>query len=167
MPRRCSICDHDQRPDIDAALVGGLSNRAIARQFQVGRDSLRRHRKNGHVSEMLAKASEAAEAARGDNLMSRVNDLNERALRILDRAERAGELRTALHAIRELRGIIELLFDTERRRNAETSISTEQLMTLMNAIADIIRRHVPSPEVRTKIAEELRLLSDVEVEDDL
>jgi hypothetical protein len=38
-----------------------------------------------------------------------VRDLQRRALEILDKAEEAGELRTALGAIREARGNLELL----------------------------------------------------------
>ena len=41
MARPCSICTHAQCPDIDAALVDGqLSNRAVSRQFRVGKAGL-------------------------------------------------------------------------------------------------------------------------------
>ncbi len=46
MPRGCSVCAHPERRAIDAALarVGGAQSfRAIARQFGLGRDALRRH----------------------------------------------------------------------------------------------------------------------------
>ena len=51
----------------------------------------------------------AAEMAEADDLLDQVGDLQRRALAILDRAEEAGELRTALSAIREARGNLELL----------------------------------------------------------
>ena len=109
MPRRCSICDHDQRPDIDAALVGGAGLRAIARQFQVGRDALRRHRANGHLTDMLLLATEAEAVARGDDLLAQVREVRANALRILARAEGANDLRVALLALREIRQTVELL----------------------------------------------------------
>ena len=158
---RCSICDHPERGEIDRALVEGGSVRDIARRFGVGRNAVHRHRKGGHIAEALAKASEAADVTRGDDLLARVRGLEDRALRILDRAERAGELRTALHAIREARSTIKLLADAERKRllDDEHSISIERLMLLVAGIVDIINRYVPSLEVRAKIAAEIRLLT--------
>lgn len=46
---------------------------------------------------------------RADSLLDRVESLQARALSILDAAENTGELRTALGAIREARGNLELL----------------------------------------------------------
>jgi transposase-like protein len=159
---RCSICDHRQRGEIDRALVEGGSVRDVARRFGVGRNAVHRHRKGGHIAEALAKASEVADVARGDDLLTRVRDLEGRAFRILDRAERAGELRVALRAIAEVRSTIKLLADAERRRlmDDEHSISIERLMLLVAGIVDIINRHEPSLEVRAKIAAEIRLLTE-------
>ena len=160
MPPRCSICDHPERQAIDRALVDGATLRAIARQFLVGRDAVRRHRKNGHVIESMVKASEAADAARGDDLLTRVRDLEGRALRILDRAEREGKLRTALYAIREARTTIQLLAATERQRIADENgaISIDDLMFMVRSIIDIVHRHIPSREKRKAIAAEIRLI---------
>jgi len=106
-------------------------------------------------------ASDAADVARGDDLLARVRDLEDRALRILDRAERAGELRTALHAIREARSTIQLLADTERQRLVEENeaISIEDLLLMMRSITEIIHRHVASREQKDAIAAEIRLLA--------
>ena len=99
---------------------------------------------------------------RGDDLLARVRGLEDRALRILDRAERAGELRTALRGVAEVRSTIKLLADAERKRlmDDEHSISIERLMLLVAGIVDIINRHVPCLEVREKIAAEIRLLTE-------
>ena len=69
---------------------------------------MRRHRSN-HLPAKLVMAEKAAEMAEADDLLDQVGDLQRRALAILDRAEEAGELRTALSAIREARGNLELL----------------------------------------------------------
>jgi hypothetical protein len=58
---------------------------------------------------MLLKAKEAREATHADNLLNQVKDLQARALSILSQAERSGDLKTALLAIREARGCLELL----------------------------------------------------------
>lgn len=47
LSRRCSVCQHPDRRDIDALLVeGGASIRGISRKFVLSEDSLSRHRKN-------------------------------------------------------------------------------------------------------------------------
>jgi hypothetical protein len=54
-------------------------------------------------------AQAAEEIAQADSLLDQVRELQDKALGILDKAEKAGELRTALSAIREARGNLELL----------------------------------------------------------
>jgi transposase-like protein len=159
---RCSVCDHPQVGEIDLALVDGGSVRDVARRFGVGRNAVHRHRKGGHIVESLVRAAETADVARGDDLLTRVRDLEGRAFRILDRAERTGELRVALRAIAEARSTIKLLADAERRRlmDDEHSISIERLMLLVAGVVDVINRHVLSLEVRAKIAAEIRLLTE-------
>ena len=135
--------------------------RDVARRFGIGRNAVHRHRKGGHIAEALAKASEAADVARGDDLLTRVRGLEGRALRILDRAERAGDLRVALRAIAEARSTIKLLADAERKRlmDDEQTIGIEELMALMAAITDVILRHVADPKTRRAIADEVRCLT--------
>jgi hypothetical protein len=107
--RSCTVCTHPDRAEIDEALVAGVSSAEIAGRYRtVGERAIRRHRTN-HLPETLAKAHEAEEVAQADSLLEQVRDLQERALDILDQAEEAGELRTALGAIREARGNLELL----------------------------------------------------------
>jgi transposase-like protein len=123
---RCTICNHSQRVEIDKALVAGATYREIAQRFGVSRDALYRHRKNGHIAEQIAKAAkkkeiqqakevqavilaqEAQEVADAQTILDEVSRLKDRALTILDRAETEGT-REACMALREVRGIVELL----------------------------------------------------------
>jgi len=89
-------------------LVAGEPLRTIADRFRVSKTALVRH-KDAHLPGLLVKAREAEEAARADDLLSQVHDLQGRTLSILHRSENAGELRVALAAIREARGNLELL----------------------------------------------------------
>ena len=108
MPRKCTVCTHGARAEIERALVAGETFRNIAERFGTSVAALHRH-KADHLPVKLAKAQEAQEVAQADDLLSQVRDLQIRALAILDKAEEAGELRTALSAIREARGNLELL----------------------------------------------------------
>jgi transposase-like protein len=108
MPRRCTVCDHPQRHGIDKALVTGAPYRSVAKRFGLSDSAVYRH-KTEHLPTHLLKAREAEEVAQADDLLEQVRNLQTHALDILDRAEKAGDLRTALAAISQARGNLELL----------------------------------------------------------
>src|ERR671916_717730 len=108
MPRACTVCEHPEREAIDRVLVGGASNRSAASLYDVSEAAVRRHKSN-HLPAKLVMAERAAEIVEADTLLEHVKDLQGRAYAILEKAEKAGELRTALGAIREARGNLELL----------------------------------------------------------
>jgi hypothetical protein len=97
VPRECTVCNHPDAVLINEHLVGiggKLSNRAIARQYDLHHDAVQRHRQ--HVPELLVKASQAMEVAEADSLIDQMRDLQRRALSILDKAEDAEDLRACL-----------------------------------------------------------------------
>ena len=108
MPRRCTVCDHPERHSIDETLVTGAPYRSVAKQFGISESAVYRH-KTDHLPSHLLRAREVEEAARADDLLDQVRHLQGRALDILERAERAGDLRIALAAISQARGNLELL----------------------------------------------------------
>ena len=108
MPRRCTVCDHPKRHSIDETLVTGAPYRSVAKQFGLSDSAVYRH-KTEHLPAYLLKAREVEEAARADDLLEQVRLLQGHALDILERAEKAGDLRTALAAISQARGNLELL----------------------------------------------------------
>src|SRR5215208_1410160 len=108
MPRRCTVCDHPDRNGIDQVLVTGSSYRSVARRFGLSESAVYRH-KAEHLPAHLLKARDAEVAARADDLLDQVRNLQAHALDILDRAEETGDLRTALAAISQARGNMELL----------------------------------------------------------
>jgi hypothetical protein len=108
VPRSCTVCEHPEREAIDHALVGDSSNLSVSSLFGVSESAVRRHKAN-HLPAALAKAQDAEEASRADDLLRQVRALQSKTLSILLAAEGAGDLRTALGAIREARGNVELL----------------------------------------------------------
>ena len=108
MPRTCTICEHPEREAIDRGLVGETSNSSGASLFDVSEASVRRHKAN-HLPAKLVMAEKAAEVVQADNLLEQVRDLQQSTLNILAEAEQAKQCRTALGAIREARGNLELL----------------------------------------------------------
>jgi transposase-like protein len=108
MPRRCTVCDHPERQLIDEVLVTGAPYRSVAKRFGLSESAIYRH-KTDHLPAHLLKAREVEEVAQADDLLEQVRNLQIHALHILERAEKSGDLRTALAAISQARGNLELL----------------------------------------------------------
>ena len=145
MPRKCAVCSHADKEVIDEALVRGVAFPALVAKYRVSKDSLSRHKAN-HLPATLAKAHEAGEVARGDDLLADARDLQVRAYGILDKAEGTGDLRTALGAIREARGNLELLAkllgELDERPVVNLTVSSEW----MELRAVIVGALEPHPE---------------------
>lgn len=154
MPRRCTVCDHETRTSIETALISGAPLRDIAGRHDVSKSALERH-KAGHLPAHLAKAKEAREVARADGLLSQVRQLQERAMSILTACEEAGELRTALAAIREARNNLELLArlvgELDEAPRVNILVSAEWL-AVRSALLGAL---VPYPEARAAAANAL------------
>ena len=108
MPRRCTVCDHPEKHGIDEVLVTGAPYRSVAKRFGLSESAVYRH-KTDHLPAHLLKAREVEEAARADDLLDQVRSLQTHALDILECAEKSRDLRTALAAISQARGNLELL----------------------------------------------------------
>ncbi len=108
MPRRCTICTHDERAAVERALIERQPFRTIAGQFGVSKSALVRH-SDDHLPAELLKAKDAADVANADALLAQVCDLRDKALGVLTKAEDSKDLRCAVAAIREARGCVELL----------------------------------------------------------
>ena len=107
MPRRCSVCKHDNLAEINSALASNEPLRTIADRWSVSKTDLMRHR-NQHLPVSAIKAKEAEEVTSTDDLINQVRDLQKHALTTLDQSEEAKELSLALRAIREARENLEL-----------------------------------------------------------
>ena len=108
MPQTCTICRHKSREDIECALIERTPFRYIAAQHAVSASALVRHF-DDHLPDALPKAKDVEDAAHADTILGQVQDLRDRAMKILDDAETKRDFRNALAAIREARGCLELL----------------------------------------------------------
>jgi hypothetical protein len=162
MPRVCTVCAHPKRHDIDRALVEGSTYRTIADRFGLSETALKRHKKD-HLPSRVAKAKAAEEVAVADDLLAQIKALRNRAIVILQKAEAAGDYRTALAGIREARGCIETLLEVEgeldRRPNLNITMSASW-MTIQATLLDALSGF---PEARTAVA---GALISLEADDD-
>lgn len=157
MGRNCSICSHPQRSAIDRALLNpDLSYSQVQKLFPgIHAKSLARH-KEAHLLQKVKAATGAAdlvEAEEYGSIAAHMEDLRVRAMDILAKAERAGNLKAALHAIREARGTLEA--------SARFSGLDASGQTVVNVIAapafvtvqtHIVAALAPFPEARAAVA---------------
>ena len=114
MAGKCRVCDHGERAAIDKAIVTrSASLRTIADRYGVSKTALIRHR-DSHIPKLVqaAESARAMQAASsGAALIDELDRLLKKALAILEAAEKAGELKVALQAIREARETIKACAD--------------------------------------------------------
>lgn len=154
MGRQCSICQHPERELIDHALVCGAPHTKIAADFGVGRSAITRHNAH-HLSPALLALRVAEQEAANASLVDRIQSLIARAERLLSAAEQDGRAATALTAVRELRGLLELLGKATGELDERTQVAV--LNVVASADWQAIRAAMqtalePYPEARAAVA---------------
>ena len=134
MSRKCSICNHDRRQEIEHALLRGESHRVVAQQFTVPRGAVARHLK--HVSTALTQARKLREVEEGKSILIQLRELNLQAEQLKARADRAGDCRTSLLAVREKTRLVEL----EARLTGELNERPETKVLNFTLDAETARR---------------------------
>jgi len=176
MPRRCTICDHPDRADIDKALVAGESFRKIAGRSGTTTSSLFRHRQS-HLAELLARAKNtfaAKETARTQELIShqetceaekdrqaldvmqQLKAINAACLEVLTQARAEGKHSILLRAVDRIARQIELqarlLGQIQESQTVNVAILPEW-HGLRQVVLEALR---PYPEARIAVALALR-----------
>ena len=160
MPKQCPVCVHTERQEIETALLGSATLPELAKRFSLPFWSLYRH-KQRHLPSTLLKAREAQEVARADNLLDQVKYLQSKALDLLDKAEAAGELRTALAGVREAKGCLELLAKLQGDLAQEGTVNIVLSPTWITLRTVILQALEPYPEARLKLSQALSEIDHV------
>lgn len=160
MGRLCSVCGHADRKQIDTAIVDGVGVRALATRYGLSKDAVARHA-DTHLPGTLTRAADAAEAAHADTLLTEIRAREQRADELGRKAERDGDLRTALQALREWRGLAEfrakVAGELDERAVVNVMLSPEWVRireVLIGALAD-------HPEARLAVAAALGSLEGI------
>jgi hypothetical protein len=182
--RTFKVCEHKDRPRIELACASGQSDRKIAAEFGVSRDSVRRHWA-GHVSasrkaELVAGPVELAKLAKmaaeqdaslldylailRTNLFWLFEDARKRGL-VLDCASIADKLLKVLKVIGELSGQLRQAGITINNVNAVGSVNAVPALVLndpqiIRMQAAIISALSPFPEARGAVIAALRDLEE-------
>jgi hypothetical protein len=166
MARRCTVCDHLRREEIDRQLICGEPYRNIAERFSLSLGSIARH-KESHIPAALVEAQEAGEVAQADDLLSQVKALQSEAQSILGEARAAGDLKTALMGIGKAKECLELLFKVEGRLQDQQSVQVNVNLDIFHSpewrqvgamLAEVL---APYPDLRGEIAARLKVMVQV------
>jgi len=153
MARTCTVCSHPEKEEIDRLLVRGDSIAGIARDFAVSEDALKRHFDN-HVPKTLAASPSAKEITDADKLLSEIEEVKNRALRLLDKAENAQDTRVygpPSQYLKEFREYVRLMAELSGKLAAQpqiTIINNPQWVELRTLIIGALE---PYPEARQAV----------------
>lgn len=156
MPHTCTLCHHEQRQEIDKALLAGKPYRTIADRWSVSKTALIRHRER-HLPAKLAKAHEAKEVAQADSLLARLLEINQETMAILHEARESPRGQgVALLAIARVEKQIELQakLPGELRDGPQVSVHFDQhWVHIERCVVDAL---APFPEARLVVSEALK-----------
>lgn len=142
-------------------LVTGSKCPAVIREVDASLSvySLRRHRA-GHLPARLVRAREAGEVAGATDLLEQLRALHERALRTLEDAEKQGEVRTVLLAMREARRNLELLARLTGPIDERPIIPLLEHPEWVRFRDALFEALAPHPQVRREVADRLARLDE-------
>jgi len=158
MPRTCSLCQREDRAEIDAAIRDGVSYRDIAGRFGTSRSVVGRHAL--HVLQSTADALPAIRRADGLSAQNFIEDLlrlKEKAEHWLQLAEKEKNIQAAIFIMREVRATIETLCKIalmQRELEAELNVGKQVFKDVTPGVQAIIDSMYETDEEREQREEE-------------
>lgn len=157
MPQNCTICRHDNRGEIDEALLAGEPFRNIAKRYGTSPTALFRHKQKDLPAAMV-KAVEVAEVVQAGNLLDRLRELNQVTAAILREARTEGskDSELALKAITRAEKQIELEGRLLGELNEGNTLNVVISPEWVRVRTVILQALMPYPAARLAIAEALQ-----------
>ena len=132
-------------------LIEGEKLQVIADKFGFHVSSLCRHKQ--HIPDKLRAIATFKELEEGATLLQRIEDLLERAAGLLNKAEDSGDVRTAIAAVREVRGVLELMGKASGELAPERLLI--QLAPTIDKLVMILRQEIHDSETLERISERI------------
>ena len=162
----CSVCNHPDRDAIDAALVAGQTQGAVAAAHGLVRQSVGRHAK-AHLSASLRAVHASREASETRASVDRLEGLYRQASDLLAAAGEGGNLNVSLNALKELRAVV---MDLAKLRGEYDDKPTVQVLNVatspewLQVRTTMLEALQPFPEARAAVAAALTAGAPREVE---
>ena len=106
MNKRCTVCNHADRPEIHRELIRGVPSRALAGKYGLSPSALRRHTK--HLAGQLDLQRRREDQVHITALLERLDLLNARLDRLFNSAADLRSLNVALGCVRESLRLVSL-----------------------------------------------------------
>jgi hypothetical protein len=161
MARHCTVCSHGDRDAIDLELVGGDSFAIIAERHDVGADSLKRHKANHVTPAVIRLARQRRSEENAVPILHRLEEVVDRANRLLDEAERKGSLVAGAQLLGQLRQTLETVARITGELSESPTVQVLNIATspdwlaLRSAILGALAAH---PRAREAVVEALHLV---------
>ena len=174
MPRRCTVCLHVNRTEVDKELACDQPFRSIADRFGLSQSALKRHKKN-HLPGRLARAYEAKNADALDevtrfqreqeakdtreafDIIQQLRAVNAATLEVVKKARAGGQDSTLLRAVDRIHRQIEiqarLLGEIQE---AQTTVNVAVLPEWHGIRQVVIEALHPYPEARLAVVRALK-----------
>ncbi len=158
MPRRCTVCVHPKRKEIDRAFIAGRTYRTITDRFGVTRQATIRH--VTHVARDLWRDKRGIDRAAVESIAKTAAKALAAAQRLLRSAETAKEHKGWAAAITAMQRHVELMAKIEGRINDTQVVfilDSPAWRTVEDRIFAALEAH---PKAKNDVARELMRLSD-------
>lgn len=155
MPRTCTVCKHEKRAEIDAALVNSESYRNVSNQYGLSFASVQRH-KAKHLPGELVKAQDAQDVLNADSLLTDVQALKKTAGEVMQEARTAEDYRGAVAAINAQGRLIELMLEAIGKLNRNPQVNILISAQWLEVRTAVLRALAPHPEARLAVVEALK-----------
>jgi hypothetical protein len=152
---RCTICRGPHAAEISLALISGQSARVIAATFGYSKSGVLRH---GHncVPRTLMMAKRSKEIGEGEFIKAELCNLVERTKLVMHQAEKSGHVRSFLSAVREIRGLYEVISRPSAQSTAEAQVNVSVAPGLEEFRKFLMAELERYPEQRDLVAQALR-----------
>jgi hypothetical protein len=151
MPRKCSICDHDEHHALNVALVQRDAYRNIAKRYGVSIGALSRHAKDHLPEELLVKAYEATQRDDAEDLAGELLKVKVDVHRLKEKAEEEGDLRTALLGCDKALKALELQARVEQLIQTAPTLNIHLTPEWLELRAVIVAALEPYPHARDSV----------------
>jgi hypothetical protein len=154
--KKCLVCTSEDKDAINAKLIAGLSVRAVGEEYNISKSAISYHRTK-HLPRDLVKSKQLAEVDAANQLVERIESLYERALKLLNVAEKDRKFAPAVSAIREARASLELLARISGELKSGTHLTliySPQWVELRQVLVQALE---PFPEARAVVVDALEV----------
>ena len=158
MPRRCGVCSHPKREEIDKLLVARARPSRSFTKYGVSLMAVYRHYCE-HLPTELAQAQGAKDAARADDLLGRLLELVDETREVLAAAKAEKSHALVLQAIARAEKQIELQARLAGELRDAPTVNVFVSAEWRAAESAILAALQPHPAIRVKVADALARLT--------